>query len=279
MPWELPIGAIVQGGLAAYNQRGRIETITRKIAYFVQHGRLRVVVFGPPGVGKSTLGGFLASPTPGSTVATPYRPSRIIERHAIAGDFAGGLVITPGQQDLYDQDWEELFSYLRDGTSRIVINVVSWGHHSIATLPYQETNLYQLGISKEEFVSRHVEESRAAELAMIEQLEAHLLTAKRRIRMITVITKQDLWWDHRALVRQHYEHGRYGEIIERVSRERILRNRGFYHEYCPVSLIGQNFTDGRGEILVPTTQGYDQGVQQGFQNSLVETVRAYARRK
>jgi hypothetical protein len=275
MPWDLPTGALVQGGLAVYNQREKIREVAEKLVSFITKGTLRITVFGPGGVGKSTLGGFLAAGDPNAIRPILYKPSDRLERTPLRGPFVGGLVIAPGQEALYPEDWEALFDYLRDGKARMVINVVAWGYHSFEKLAYQDVKTYQPGMSPSQFLAAYLQECRAREEAVLAKLEPYLLTAKRNLRMLTLITKQDLWWDQRAAVRQHYETGAYGQAIQRIEQQ---RGKGFIHDYVPVSLVMSNFMDGRGEILEPTTQGYDQMLQQAWQETLIRIARSFARR-
>ncbi len=131
-----------------------------------------------------------------------------------------------------------LFDYLRGGKSSVVINVVAWGYHSLNRVSFQDNNLYQPGMSKDQFLAEYLAAWRVKEEAGIQKLAPHLETAKRRIRMITLITKQDLWWNDRLAVQKHYEEGAYGKAIQRVQES---RQEKFIHVYLPVSLVSQNF--------------------------------------
>jgi hypothetical protein len=62
---------------------------------------------------------------------------------------------------------------------------------------------------------------RKREETVIEKLEPYLLTAKRKIRKLTLLTKQDLWWKERAAVQKHYEEGTYGRVINRIQEGRM----------------------------------------------------------
>ena len=276
MPWEIPVGALMEGGLEIYRERRNIQETAKRIVLFMKQGKLRVVVFGPGGgVGKTTLGNFLAADEPNALRPLNYEPSLRIEERPLHGGPFGGLVIAPGQADLKPEDWEKLFHYLRDGKARVVINVVAGGYHSLNTLSYQDDRVYQPGMSKDQFLAEYLHAWRKAEEAEIQRLEPYLLTAKRQIRMITLITKQDLWWKDRADVRKHYEDGFYGTVIRKIQQERKDK---FHHEFLPVSLVSQNLKDGQGELLASTTQGYDDVIQTVYQKALIETVRDFARR-
>jgi hypothetical protein len=74
--------------------------------------------------------------------------------------------------------------------------------------------------------------------------------------MITLVTKKDLWWNGRNLVKDHYASGEYEQIIQSVRNK--IGSVNFVHEYCSASLVMDNFLSGTNEMLVPTTGGYDQ---------------------
>jgi hypothetical protein len=287
MVWEIPVGTLAKAGVTAYGQQKKIQEIASKVTYYLTRGTLRIVVFGPGGVGKSTLGDFLSLENPSSFQGSAYKPSFEIEKEPLKGGYVGGLVIAPGQEEVFPEEWQKLFDYLLDGRSRVVVNVVSYGYHSIAKFPYNQVTkfpatdieVFRSGMTKEEFVHAYLAAARRLEQHTIERLEPYLLTAKLKIRMVTLITKQDLWWNEWTTVRDHYENGPYGAVIKRIEEARLRSGRGFTHDYVPVSLVEQNFADGQGELLVPVKEGFDQPTQRVYQQALMDTIHSFARRK
>lgn len=87
--------------------------------------------------------------------------------------------------------------------------------------------------------------------------------------MLTVVTKQDLWWEQRDEVRKHYE-GPYAEAVDGL-RQRVGA-QNFTHKLWSVSLITKNLRDGEGQLLVPTARGYDAPLQLTNAQRLVEIV-------
>lgn len=285
--WEIPVGAVAKAGVTAYGQQRKIQEIASKIAYYVTRGTLRIVVFGAGGVGKSTLGEFLSAGNQTEIKSYVYVPSLGIEKESLKGGFVGGLVIAPGQEELFPEEWQVLLDYLRDGKSRVVVNVVAWGYHSIERLPYTQVTripssdvpVYQPGMTKEAFLDAYLAATRELEERLLEKLEPYLLTAKHKISMLTLVTKQDLWWNEWTSVRDHYEEGAYGRVIKRVQEARLRSGKRFAHHYVPVALVRQNFADGVGDILAPVKEGFDGPTKKAYQQALVETIHAYARRK
>lgn len=278
MPWELPVMPIIEGGLALYKQRGLISKTGLKVLHLITKGVLRIAVFGPGGVGKSEMGRFLSASDPASVRPVDYKASRVIEDVSLHNVW-GGLLIVPGQEKLFPEDWEKILGYLANGKSRIVINVVAWGYHSIAPPNgYQELKEYQTGMSDKDFLNAYLPAYRKREEEQLQILKPYLIAAEKTVRMLTLITKQDLWWPDRKAVREHYEKGTYGVTIQDIQKQREQSNKKFVHEYLPVSLVSSNFRDGRGEILAETAKGYDQNVQQAYQVGLIDVVRDYAKR-
>lgn len=94
--------------------------------------------------------------------------------------------------------------------------------------------------------------------------------------MLTLVTKQDLWWDRRGEVRGYYEQGQYNTHITDIARARGSQN--FRHDYVSASLVISNFRTGNGEILAQTIGGYDEIIQAQNQANLLRTITTFAHR-
>lgn len=159
-----------------------------------------------------------------------------------------------------------------------MINVVSWGYESIGETSYKETDLFRRdpGQSQEQFLAAYLAEQRGKELAVIAELAHHIKTAEKKIWMITMVTKQDLWWDRRAEVRDYYEQGPYSASIGEIAAARGSQN--FRHEFLSASLVIHNFRSGQGEPLAENIGGYDEVIQAQNQANLLRTITAFAQR-
>ncbi len=102
-----------------------------------------------------------------------------------------------------------------------------------------------------------------------------LLDAPGKLWMITLVAKQDLWWNERVKVQQHYAGGEYNKLVEQIKHERGTQH--FVHEYLSASLVINNLTTSKGELLAPTTGGYDQNIQYAHLQQLLEHVNNFAR--
>ncbi len=85
-------------------------------------------------------------------------------------------------------------------------------------------------MSERNFAAAYTENRRIREIEAFRPLESHIKIAKReKILMLTLVTKQDLWWQSREQVKEHYQNGEYSQFINN-----ILLKKGsdsFQHEY------------------------------------------------
>lgn len=228
-------------------------------------GRVRIVVFGAAGAGKTSLGRLLA----GEDVRPEYRESTQPETFELDGAARCTVLVPPGQKSLRAATWDDLVRQVTAGESTIIIHVVSWGLNAIEPLPVRGLEGFEEGMASEEVVRRFAERQRAQEIETLREYGAHFGNAPRTLSMLTVVTKQDLWWDHRDEVRRHYE-GPYAEAVDEL-RQRVGA-KNFVHKLWSVSLIPKNLRDGEGEVLVPTAQGYDAPLQLTNTERLIEIV-------
>jgi hypothetical protein len=108
------------------------------------------------------------------------------------------------------------------------------------------------------------------EIEALKAIQPHIETSKGRVWMITVVSKQDLWWDKRHDAARHYKNGQYEEIISKI---RVKRGEGnFYHEYVSASFKWENLATAK-EVLMPTVAGYDDRLQRANLHKLSEAIR------
>ncbi len=142
------------------------------------------------------------------------------------------------------------------GKVQLIIHVVSWGYHSFGEFSYTNHRLYRQGMTVEQFVGEYARESQNRELEVLRKIQPHISIAEgKKTVLITLVTKQDLWWNHREQVKQHYTEGDYDRIIAEIRNAQGSRN--FIHEYLSASLVMENLVSGANELLIPTTAGYD----------------------
>lgn len=262
-------------GVTAWEHRKSLVPMMRKLRHWMKRGKLQVPIFGPSGAGKTTLGQFLAGELSLASGPAAYIESIGIESYKLKGDFVCSLIVPPGQERRA-YTWTDLYRGISDGSVGGVINVVAYGLHSFADRGYKETTYYQPRMTKGQFVQTYLDNRRERELEIIRGLKHRLLDAKKKVWMVTLVTKQDLWWDERATVKDFYTSGEYNDHIVEITNARGAQN--FAHEYLSASLVMRNLGTDKGELLVPTTRGYDQSIQYANLAKLLESVVEFAKR-
>ena len=97
--------------------------------------------------------------------------------------------------------------------------------------------------------------NRQEEMDVLRELLPHIQACPRKLWMLSIITKQDLWWSDQAETQKRYEDGEYGKAIHEVVAARDRRQ--FRHEFVFASLVISNFDTGAGECLKRNCEGYD----------------------
>jgi hypothetical protein len=255
--WIEPISTVITAAELA-NKLAASSSFIRKHAnrliYRIKNGDLVVPIFGAGGAGKSTAARMLAGEDPLDVVAA-YDESWWIEPVKLKGDIPGTILVAPGQIVRADRAWPELFQYVIAGAAIGVINVVSFGFHSFNIESYKEHDLFETGMSLDQFLIVYLRARRALEVDMLEKLIHGLSAARNPMWMVTLVTKQDLWWDKRLEVKDFYENGPYSKKIDEFARS--LGQRAFQHESLPVSLTIGNMSTPSGETIANTVSGYD----------------------
>ena len=138
---------------------------------------------------------------------------------------------------------------------------------------FEEHDVYRNGMTGHQFLQTYADARRSVEIETLQQLIQGMSAVTNPIWMITLITKQDLWWDHRTAVRKYYESGEYGRIIRKLAQE--IGERRFQHEFIPVSLTLSSLASQNGDVFAATTQGYDHSIHQRYLLSMFERVHAF----
>ncbi|MEN6451434.1 MAG: hypothetical protein ABFC96_13155, partial [Thermoguttaceae bacterium] len=183
-----------------------------------------------------------------------YQESIDLEHFALADDPAVELVVPPGQRHRRDATWSDVERTIGAGGYRGIVIASSYGYHSLGEISYKQHRLYHG--DKAAFLADFLQESRADELSVLKRLAPHIRLNARKCWILTLVTKEDLWWADRADVDIHYRSGEYGKIVDEVVRH--VGGDRLRHEFAFSSLVISNFTTGRDELLANTVAGYDQ---------------------
>lgn len=249
----------------AYGHRRAIREVVEGLWNRMTKKRVRIVVFGAAGTGKSSLGRLLS----GADVTSEYNESTQVETYRLDGATSCTVLVPPGQESLRAATWSDLVRDVTSGKATVVIHLVSWGINAIEPLPYRGVAGFQEGMSPEEAAIVFAAHQRDREIETLREYAGHFGLAPHKLSLLTVVTKQDLWWDQREEVRQHYE-GEYAEVVEGLRRR--VGDKNLSHKTWSVSLISKNLRDGEGQLVVPTARGYDEPLQASNRRRLLEIV-------
>lgn len=250
----------VEVAAAVWENRTALRRALTRLWNRLRHGNLQIAVFGAGGVGKSTLGQILTGEASADDLPAGYSESLVLEKYPLEGDLVCSLLVPPGQERRREERSRvDLLGSLAAGKSFGVINVVSYGYHSFAELGFEKHKLYRKGMIPKDFMGVYLPERRREEIRVLDALKPYLLTAHARIWMVTLVTKQDLWWAQRAEVNDYYTSGEYAAHLEDIVRQRGAQN--FVHRLVSASLLWNNFKDHDGTVLATTTAGYEQSVR------------------
>jgi hypothetical protein len=265
----------VKGGLLLYDQRAKLASLWKRLQRWITRGSSAIVIVGAGGTGKSTLGQLLARGPTGLAQPQRYRESMTVETLRLSGNVPATLLVAPGQERRRTRTLPGLLRDIASRRSLGIIHVVSHGYHSLGEeVSFRELPEYQKGMTASKFLDRYAESCRQRELDILREIEPHLLAVKQPFWMLTLVTKQDLWWDERATVRRGYESGFYGPLIEGIQSQRGIER--FTHEYVSASLVVQNLCSGNNELLAKTTAGYDDAIQLANLMTVFDAVERFA---
>lgn len=243
--------------IASIELWNRLTPTFSKLFRLLRSGKLKIHIFGSGGTGKSTLRKLLSGNTDPLSLLAPYKESIQIESSPLAANVYGEVIVAPGQERRQENTWPELLRELSSGKTQMIVHVVAWGYHSFEEFRFADHRLFNEGMTASEFMSSYAEEQRQRELSVLSSLIPHLSVRNdRKTILITLVTKQDLWWQERLSVKKFYECGDYNQHIQALAGK--IGTANLQHECLSVSLVMENFLSGNGELLVPVTEGYDE---------------------
>ncbi|MFP2905346.1 Rab family GTPase [Pyxidicoccus sp. 3LFB2] len=256
-----------EAALLAYEKRELIRGTLAKIGYLLRNGRLRVAILGPGGTGKSTLAEVLGEPIQAETPPVgAYSVSAITEEAKITGVPFGLLKVGPGQERRRAAHWPEILREISDGTIDGIIFLAAAGYPALEGSSYTQHETYRAGLSAQEWLPLFRDWALKEELAALDELKPAILNRTgKQIWMLTLVNKQDLWWDDRASVREWYQgitangtqvNSEYTSRLDEIFKRR--GNMGFEHDFASTSLEIVNLATKEDGVIKPTVTGYDE---------------------
>lgn len=253
----------------------------KRLSHQYRHGKITIPIFGAGGVGKTTLAQYLSGGIDPFTGPTEYRESLMVRPVKLTSEAKKGLahvpgvvIDVPGQERRVEGTWPQLFQDVL-GEGRLgIVNVVAYGYHSLdPQVPALQENPVYRGLSESRRREAYFADRRERELALCDLLVDEVIRGANRVKgpmwILTVVTKQDLWWPDGDAARAFYR-DRYMPMIDRL-RDRFEPG-GFRHEMVEATLISTNLTELAGRVLAPVTKGYDQDRRVQSLDTLVRTL-------
>jgi hypothetical protein len=216
-----------------------------------------VLILGPGGTGKTTLARLLSGElswlddAPGA-----FEESNDIERFSLTDDPDVEVVVAPGQEYRREATWPGLHHQVASGLFRGIILMNAFGYHSFSTPSMKNHRLWPTTKTVAKFRRALIADRQADELRVLKELVPHISLCKRKLWLLTVVAKQDLWAAQQGAVERHYRSGAYATAVQDVVS--ALGSRSFRHDVAFVSLILKNLETPTGEKLQTTaSNGYD----------------------
>ncbi|MBX3361169.1 MAG: hypothetical protein KF912_06235 [Phycisphaeraceae bacterium] len=269
MSWIEPTATALKLTYDVVSNRNALHATLLRTIHRLFHGPFILPLFGCGGVGKSTLGRILTSSSDNDTLQA-YEESIYTEIYSLQGNVSGKVIAPPGQSGRTEMHWPGVAKALTDGESHCAINAVCHGYHSLGLPDITTHKLHRPGMRVEDFMALYTQDRRHAEIAHLHTLAELIPRVPRKLTLITLITKQDLWWNVKNDVRAHYESSEYMSPIEKL-RSR-LGAAHFQHVIIPVSFGIMNLTLGDASQLASTVSGYDQNIQSAHLNSFFKNL-------
>ncbi len=252
-------------------KKGLDKVYQRVVDWFTQKQERGVLILGAGGVGKTTLASLLSGKLDGRELAE-YTESVGTEEFTLEENTKVQIIVPPGQSWRRPSTWDVLLERVRQGEFRGIVLIGAFGHHAIGDFSYKNHKLYDHQRGLEGFLTSYVDECRKQEELILKQLCSNVSLCEKPIWLLTLVSKQDLWWDERDKVEAYYSSGKYGDLVQKCLGRKS--ENAFRHECSFVSLVIRNLETGRGERLKATVAGYDTPTQQKSLEKLLDTITA-----
>ena len=235
-------------------KKGLDKLYSKITAWFKNPTARGVLIIGPGGVGKTTLGQFLSGQED-KAASGSYVESVSTEEFKLANDVAVQIMIPPGQAHRRKATWDQRLQEVAEGKFRGVILIHAYGHHALGDISYENHKLYDPEKGLDGFVTDYLRDCLKSEEQIMKLVCDAVKNCAAPIWVLTLVTKQDLWWDDHENVSKYYTEGKYGKVVKEClggKSERIFRR-----EIACASLVIRNLMTGRNEVIKKTVAGYD----------------------
>ncbi len=198
-----------------------------------------------------------------------YKESISVEEYNLSDNPSVEIYVPPGQSHRRDSTWADLLAGVTSGAYRGIILMSSFGYHTLGQISYTDTRFFD----KEDpgaFLPHTWRTGEPKSWNVMSPICNAVRLSRGKVWMLSLISKQDLWWPQRTSVEAHYKVGEYGKTIEDLQNQ--CGRARFRHEFVFASLVICNFDTGMNERLRPNAEGYDQRLQVRSLRCLLETI-------
>lgn len=226
---------------------------------WIAKGETQVAIFGAGGTGKTTFSKVMTSENP-LLVDTTYESNVTQKNVMFPGEVSAKLLVAPGQERYIEDVWPDLFKAMENRRSLAVINLVGFGYHHFDVDSFQAFGVYKEGMNRDDFLAAYLDDRREVEIDGLKAVAKGMKEVEADVWMLTVVAKQDLWWDDRERVQQHYfstKEDCYSRILQDINDDMHERNLRFSHHFIGASQALANFNGPDGLPLKLTCAGYD----------------------
>jgi hypothetical protein len=266
-------------GAAAWvwsNREGILKTLKKLYGWFRTSWpwgakKRGILILGTGGVGKTTLAKLLSGSynwlldNPGR-----YEESIDIEKYIPKGGPSVEVLVPPGQKHRRESTWADLHADIGKGKFSGIILLTAYGYDTLGQISVENHKLFTG--DRHEFLQKYLEDRRKDELAVLRELAPHMKVSTKKLWMLTVVAKEDLWWDKHSQVDRYYRTEKYGAELQKVIGKQDPKR--FRHEFAFASLVISNFNTGKGDCLQPNVAGYDHQMQVESLRRLFQTFAA-----
>lgn len=235
------------------------QDYSRRTLDYLKNGETQIAVLGAGGTGKSTFGKLITAENP-LLLDSKYQPNIEQEQVKFPGGVSALLLVAPGQKRYVKEVWPKIFQRIESKRSLGIVNIVAYGYHSSDLNSFEDFGVYQTGMSNEDFLKIYLVDRRREEMERLLSLQQGLEKVKRDVWMITIVAKQDIWWNDKKDVTEYYlnsSDGSYNSVLEEISRDFSEKGFTFSHHFIGASQVMSNLMAPDGTVLAPTAAGYD----------------------
>jgi hypothetical protein len=247
-----PVTGAIVGKI--WEERKAISSFTKDFYDLITKGKLKIFVFGCAGTGKSTFGKILDGQEDLARISGTYSLSSETEYYGLRDKRFVQISVPPGQTIYHARNWAQLYNALQQSERSIIINLVCWGYHSVERKDLGSISEFSSGVTDAN-QNLFLSNNRALELRTLDNLIPPLCNYQYPLHMITLVSKQDLWWKNRHEAQNHYENAEYAQKVQAIYTAKGHAN--FTHHFSSVSFGQINFDTADRHRLFETSAGYD----------------------